>query len=176
MDTQQAIQNADIRDTFAPPARGPPDIKIVSHSNVFYWWPAWVVGFAVALITLFQGQDFAIEPDTVERIHPGNNPGIFFIVTLVLLVIFTNSNLRGIYSIVTLVTVAFFVVLFAWLGWWDSILHFIPQLSARANVGFYLLFSTALLIVWLLAFFLFDRLAIWRVRPGQIIEERENGR
>ena len=84
MDTQQAIQNADIRDTFSPATRAPPDIKIVSHSNVFYWWPAWVVGFAVALITLFQGQDFAIEPDTVERIHPGNNPGIFFIVTLVL--------------------------------------------------------------------------------------------
>ena len=129
----------------------------------------------MALITLFQGQEFAIGPDTVERIHPGNNPGIFFIVTLVLLVIFTNSKLRGIYSIVTLVAVAFFVVLFAWLGWWDSILHFIPQLSARANVGFYLLFSTALLIVWLLAFFLFDRLAIWRVRPGQIIEEHMIG-
>jgi hypothetical protein len=37
------------------------------------------------------------------------------------------------------------------------------------------LFSTALLIVWLLAFFLFDRLAIWRVGPGQIIEEHMIG-
>ena len=168
----QAIQNADIRETFAKHvARAPPDIKIISRSNVFYWWPAWVIGFGVALITLFQGQDVAIGPETVERIHPSNNPGIFFIATLVLLVIFTNSKLRGIYSIVTLVTTAFFVVLFAWLGWWDNILRFIPQLSARANVGFYLVFSTTLLAVWLLAFFVFDRLTIWRVRPGQMLEE-----
>jgi hypothetical protein len=39
-------------------------------------------------------------------------------------------------------------------------------------MGFYLLFSASLLAVWLLAFFVFDRLTIWRVRPGQMIEER----
>ena len=39
-------------------------------------------------------------------------------------------------------------------------------------MGFYLLFSTALLAVWLLAFFVFDRLTVWRVRPGQMVEER----
>jgi len=43
------------------------------------------------------------------------------------------------------------------------------------NVGFYLLFSNALLGVWLLAFFGFDRLTVWRVRPGQMIEERMVG-
>jgi hypothetical protein len=51
-------------------------------------------------------------------------------------------------------------------------LRLIPNLSARANLGFYLVFSTTLLIVWLLAFFVFDRLIMWRVRPGQLIEER----
>ena len=70
-----------------------------------------------------------------------------------------------------MVTFGFFVVLFAWLGWWDSILRFVPQLSARANMGFYLVFSATLLAVWLVAFFFFDRLTVWRVRPGQMIEE-----
>jgi hypothetical protein len=42
-------------------------------------------------------------------------------------------------------------------------------------MGFYLLFSTALLAVWLLAFFVFDRLTVWRVRPGQMIEQRRIG-
>lgn len=51
-------------------------------------------------------------------------------------------------------------------------MRFIPHLSACANVGFYLVFSTALLAVWLLAFFVFDRLIVWRVRPGQMVEER----
>ena len=39
-------------------------------------------------------------------------------------------------------------------------------------MGFYLLFSTTLLAVWLLSFFVFDRLTIWRVRPGQMVGER----
>jgi hypothetical protein len=173
MAVQQAASNADIRDTFVRPiTRAPSDIKIISHSNVFYWWPAWVVGFTVALISYLQGQDVAITPELVERVHPSNNPGIFFIAVLVLLVVFTNTRLRGIYSVVTVVSVAFFVVLFAWFGWWDDILRFVPQLSARANMGFYLLFSVTLLTVWLLAFFVFDRLTVWHVRPGQMVEER----
>jgi hypothetical protein len=146
----------------------PTEIKIISHSNVFYWWPAWVVGFAAALISFVQGREIAIEAGIVERVHPSNNPGIFFITVVVLLVVFTTTKLRGIYSVVTVLTVAFFVVLFAWFGWWDNILRFIPHLSARANVGFYLMFWTALLIVWLLAVFGFDRLTVWRVRPGQM--------
>ena len=174
--TTLAMQNDDIRDTFARPvAHAPSDIKIISHSNIFYWWPAWVAGFAVALISYVQGRDVAVVPDFIDRVHPSNNPGIFFIAVLVLLVIFTTTKLRGIYSVVTVVTVAFFGVLLAWLGWWDNILRFIPHLSARANMGFYLLFSTALLAVWLLAFFVFDRLTVWRVRPGQMIEQRRIG-
>jgi hypothetical protein len=173
MSTRQDNQNADIRETFAPhSAHTLPDIKLISHSNIFYWWPAWLAGFAMALISYVQGRDVSIVPEFVERIHPSNNPGIFFIAVLILLIIFTTTKLRGIYSVVSVVTFAFFVVLFAWFGWWDDILRIIPQLSARANVGFYLLFSTALLLVWLLAFFVFDRLTVWRIRPGQMVEER----
>jgi len=173
MVTPKEVQNADIRQTFAGPAvRAPSDITIISHSNVFFWWPAWVAGYAVAFLTYVQGRDVAVSPEIVERIHPSNNPGIFFIAVLILLVVFTTTKLRGIYSAITVVSVAFFVVLFAWLGWWDNILAFIPNLSARANMGFYLVFSSTLLGVWLLAFFVFDRLIVWRVRPGQMIEER----
>jgi hypothetical protein len=173
MSTRQENQNADIRETFAPhSARTLPDIKLISHSNIFYWWPAWVAGFAMALISYVQGRDVSIVPEFIERIHPSNNPGIFFIAVLILLIIFTTTKLRGIYSVVAVVTFAFFVVLFAWFGWWDDILRIIPQLSARANMGFYLLFSTSLLLVWLLAVFVFDRLTVWRIRPGQMVEER----
>lgn len=148
------------------------EIKLVSHSNVVYWWPAWVVGYIMAFLSYVQGSAVAVSPDAIAYVHPSNNPGLLFIAVLVLLVIFTNAKLRGIYSLVTVITVAFFAVLFAWLGWWDDILAFLPQLSARANMGFYLLFATASLFVWLAAFFIFDRLTYWRVRPGQIIEQR----
>jgi hypothetical protein len=122
MVAQQETQNADIRDTFAlHVARPLSDTKIISHSNVFYWWPAWMAGFAVALISYVQGRDVAVVPEIVERVHPSNNPGIFFIAVLVLLVVLTNTRLRGIYSVVTVVTVSFFVVLFAWFGWWTTL-------------------------------------------------------
>lgn len=173
MSTQEAVQNADMRHTFSRSAeKAPSDIRIISHSDVIYWWPAWLAGYAVALMSYAQGKDVSVVPEIIERVHPSNNPGILFIAVLVSLVVFTNAKLRGIYSVVAVVSVAFFVVLFAWFGWWDAILRFVPQLSARANMGFYLLFSTTLLTVWLLAFFVFDRLTVWRVRPGQLIEER----
>jgi hypothetical protein len=40
------------------------------------------------------------------------------------------------------------------------------------NTGFYLVFSTGILIIWLMMFFVFDRLTYWRLRPGQMTEER----
>ncbi len=85
MATVQEAQNADIRDTFTPHAAAPPpEIKIISHSNIFYWWPAWVAGFAVALISYVQGRDVAVVSEFIDRVHPSNNPGIFFIAVLVL--------------------------------------------------------------------------------------------
>lgn len=44
------------------------EIRIVSHSTLFYWWPVWVVGFIMALITAIDGSRVAIVPDgTVPR-------------------------------------------------------------------------------------------------------------
>jgi hypothetical protein len=50
-----------------PPAR-PPDpqnqeLKVVSHSNLFYWWPVWAVGFLMAALTALQGDRLAIVPE-----------------------------------------------------------------------------------------------------------------
>ena len=35
----------------------------------------------------------------------------------------------------------------AWFGWWDDIAKLIPYLSVHMNTGFYLVFSTGLLII-----------------------------
>ena len=70
-----------------------------------------------------------------------------------------------------LLAVAFIAVLLAWLGWWDDIARLIPYLSVHMNTGFYLVFSSGLLIIWLAMFFIFDRVTYWRIRPGQVTEE-----
>jgi hypothetical protein len=90
---------------------------------------------------------------------------------LLLLIFFTNVRLRGVNSVVALLLVAFVAVLLAWFGWWDDIALLIPYLSVHMNTGFYLVFSTGLMIIWLMMFFVFDRLTYWRIRPGQMTVE-----
>src|SRR5579864_9276982 len=78
---------------------------------------------------------------------------------------------RHSHSVVALLTVAFIAVLLSWFGWWDDIAKVVPYLSVHMNTGFYLVFSTGLLIIWLMMFFVFDRLSYWRIRPGQVTVE-----
>jgi hypothetical protein len=47
------------------PADTTPDfdeIRVYSHSPLFYWWPAWLFGFIFALITLMDGHRMVIVP------------------------------------------------------------------------------------------------------------------
>jgi len=41
---------------------GVPEFRIYSHSTIFYWWPAWVVGFIMAAITYADGSRAVIVP------------------------------------------------------------------------------------------------------------------
>jgi hypothetical protein len=38
------------------------EITIVSHSNLFYWWPVWAVGFLMALLTYFDNTRLLVVP------------------------------------------------------------------------------------------------------------------
>lgn len=38
------------------------ELKIVSHSNLFYWWPVWLIGFMMAFLTWLDGHRMAIVP------------------------------------------------------------------------------------------------------------------
>jgi hypothetical protein len=140
-----------------------PEVFVYSHSTLVYWWPAWAFGFLFAFFnTILSNADSE---------QPPSGLGLSYVALLLLLIIFSNVRLRGIYSVVTLLAIAFIVVLFAWLGWWDEIARIIPYLEVRMNTGFYLVFSTALLFVWSIMFFIFDRMTFWRVRPGQMTVE-----
>ena len=143
------------------------EINIYSHSTLLYWWPAWAVGFLFALLNAGQEKFLA----TAEGAKPSSALGLTYVSLLLLLIVFTNVRLRGINSVVVLLALAFIAVLLAWVGWWDDIARLIPHLSVHMNTGFYLVFSTGLLVFWLMMFFVFDRLTYWRIRPGQMTEE-----
>ena len=40
----------------------PREIRIISHCNLFYWWPVWAVGFLMAMISYLDGSLLAIVP------------------------------------------------------------------------------------------------------------------
>jgi hypothetical protein len=143
-----------------------PQILVYNHSSLFYWWPAWVFGFLIALLNELDRSNTSFESQ-----RTGSALGLSYVCVLLLLIVFTNVRLRGIYSVVLLLAIAFVAVSLAWLGWWDEIARLIPYLSVRMNSGFYLVFSTALLVLWLLMFFVFDRMTYWRIRPGQLTIE-----
>lgn len=44
----------------------PTEIRVISHSTLFYWWPVWAVGFLLTVLTVFNGHFMLIVPgDTV---------------------------------------------------------------------------------------------------------------
>ena len=166
--TDQALSNRPIVATApASSTEAIQQVNIYSHSTLLYWWPAWAFGFVVGLLNL--GQERLLSLDQ----HVGANSalGLSYISMLLLLIIFTNVRLRGIKSVVVILAVAFVAVLLAWLGWWGEIISLIPYLSVQVNTGFYLVFSTALFVIWMLMFFVFDRMTYWRIRPGQMTVE-----
>jgi hypothetical protein len=44
------------------PDQRPRQVVIISHSPLFYWWPVWFVGFIVAAISYWQGDQVAFVP------------------------------------------------------------------------------------------------------------------
>ena len=47
-------------------APGPREVKLYSHSPIFYWWPVWVVGYLMALLTYLDGGRLAVVPPGTE--------------------------------------------------------------------------------------------------------------
>jgi hypothetical protein len=187
------------------------EIRIVSHSNLFYWWPVWAVGFLMAILTWFdghllttvphgsergvqasgeltfakpltrdntekrplQGQDVVFAPKGTEinapRLHMARSksPGVLFCIVLLLVVAITNIPMRGLWSVMVIITIVLLAVIFALMGVWDRILQGFYFLDIRINMGGYLLISTVLFIMWLFAFLFFDQQIYMVFTPGQ---------
>jgi hypothetical protein len=205
--------------TPAAASRQKSEIRIVSHSALFYWWPVWAVGFLMAIITYFSGhfmatvpsktqlgvgasgdltfvkplkinnrstdtlknQDVLIAPAGVTlnepRLHVSDskNPGVLFCIVILLVVAITNIPLRGLWSVIVIVTIVMLAVIFALMGWWEHIMEWLSFLDIKITMGGYLFLSTVLLILWLIAFFLFDQQIYMVFTPGQFRVRLEIG-
>lgn len=150
--------------------KGPLELRVYSHSTFFYWWPVWLTGYIMALITRLDGKQVDIEGSWVWM-HRSKNLGVLFTLMFFLVILITNVTLRGLASVVAILAFAFGALWLAYMGWWEEVLNWMGRVSIYMNMGFYVFFSTLVLLVWAFSVFVYDRFSYWRVTPGQLTHD-----
>jgi hypothetical protein len=144
-------------------------IRIYSHSSLLFWWPVWVVGYVMAGLTYLHGQEqHESTGRMLEWVHPGNNLGVIYFLTLFLIIMITNFSVRGLASGMVIMGAALLTVVLAYVGWWDEVFRWFEHLTIHLTMGAYFWFSSLMFITWFLTVFVFDRLSYWEVTPGQL--------
>ena len=172
-DTSKHIQP---RRSFEDPQATPADsdspshlqrLRIYSHSSLVYWWPVWLVGYVMALITYWQGYGYQLG-QSQTWVHPSNNLGLIFFLVFFLVLVITNFSVRGMASGMVIMGVTLVTVVLALLGWWDEIFRWFGRLQIQLNLGAYFWFSTVMFTLWAVTVFVLDRMSYWEITPGQL--------
>ncbi len=183
-------------------------LTIVSHSNLFYWWPVWAVSILLGFLTMIESNALAVVPSEMQVAHKatvtladgtkvenqavlyGKDPqkdindeanklqkpsvrisrhksyGVVFTFVLLLVIFITNVPLRGMWSLVAIILVAFVILLFAYFGVWDKVFAVLESLDIRINEGGYFMIGGSLFVLWIVTFLFFDRQVYITVTPG----------
>lgn len=157
-------------DTEEVHAHGPHQLRLYSHSPLLYWWPAFVVGYIMALLTYLQGkpEQIAAPGMAQELIHPSSNLGVLYLLALFMVIVITNFSVRGLASGIVILTALLLTVVLAYIGWWDNVFAWFGNLKIHLTLGAYFWFSTLLLLAWVVTVFGLDRMHYWEVTPGQL--------
>jgi hypothetical protein len=102
------------------------------------------------------------------RMAASNNPGVIFAVTLCLVIVITNVHMRGLWSVIVILAIAFAAVALAVLGWWDAVLNTFGLIDIHINALGYVSISLFLLAIWALTFLLYDRRMATIFSRGQV--------
>lgn len=151
-----------------------PEIRVYPHSRVLYWWPVWVCGYIMTALTHFYGQPQQIGA-AQELFHSSSNLGVIFVLTLSLVILITNVTLRGMASVIVILSLALIALLLAYYHKWDAVLEWLGNLKIHLNLGAYFWLSTLIFSIWVLTILVFDHLSYWRITPGQITHENVFG-
>ena len=152
------------------------ELKVYMHSWLFYWWPLWAIGFAMAGWTLLEDHHVALVPpgSTVEgqtlvvpaaaspllldtHLSASPTPGLVFALTLLGLLAFGTGWMWGWRVYTFSATVVAALLLFSWLDAWGTLARWVMYLHVHINLGGYLVMSTGLLAIWLVQVFIVDR-------------------
>jgi hypothetical protein len=102
------------------------------------------------------------------RVAGRSGYGVVFVVVVLLVVFITNVPIRGLWSVVVVVTVLLGTVILALAGWWDDILEAAGHSHVYINAFGYLALALPLLALWLVVVLFFDRQVYMVFTPGQL--------
>lgn len=97
-----------------------------------------------------------------------NGPGVIFAVTLCLVIVITNIQLRGLWSIIAILGILLVSLLFAAFGWWDAILSALGGIDVHISGIGYAAIATFVFAIWILTFLVYDRRMSTVFSRGQV--------
>jgi hypothetical protein len=109
------------------------------------------------------------------RVSGNRNYGMIYIVVLLLVVVGSNAPLRGLWSVVAILSLFLLTMILAYLDLWGPILEGLGGLHIEITLAGYLVPSVVLLVVWLVAVFGFDQLRYIRFTAGQFVVHKDIG-
>ncbi len=102
------------------------------------------------------------------RMSATKGMGVLYCIILLLVIVITNVPLRGLWSVIAIVSIILLALIFQLAGWWDEILRSFSLLDIRFNAGAYFFIATILFIAWLVTMTIFDRQIYIVFSPGQL--------
>jgi hypothetical protein len=103
------------------------------------------------------------------RVSSNHSIGAIFVIALLLVTFITNVPLRGLWSVIVIVTLGLGTIIISLMpGWWDTIFHALGDLHIYINLAGYLFIGIGLLLVWLFTMYFFDRQIYMIFNPGQL--------
>jgi hypothetical protein len=109
------------------------------------------------------------------RVASRSGYGVVFIVVVLLVIFITNVPIRGLWSVIVLLTVLLLTIILAVAGWWDDILEAAAHSHVYINAFGYLAISLPLLVLWLVVVLFFDRKMSMVFAPGQLRVRQDIG-
>src|SRR5207253_10126730 len=103
-----------------------------------------------------------------QHITDNKNWGVLFAIVLLLVIVVTNVPLRGMWSLVVIITLILLSIIFALAHTWEWIFDQLEHLAIYMNAGGYFFISIVLLILWVVAILVFDRQVYVSFTPGQL--------
>lgn len=152
------------------PARAPAKLRIYSHSPILYWWPVWLVGYIMAIITAYSGEKIKIG-ESEMMIHHSSNLGLIFFITLFLVILVTNYAVRGLASAIVILTIVLILLSMLYFNLWEGFVGWLLSHKIFMNEGAYVWISTLLFVLWFIVVFGLDRISYWEIEPGQLTED-----